>query len=178
MEAPEAYNNFYKRLLTYLDALPAEKKTALLYESIATVDNETLFLKLADTIGDLHLLDLEQVNRLIALENFQMQKRATKIITYDKLFYSSHDIEQLRSISEKIKTKFKERGSRSMKKQLLSSKEKEVWTCECGKTNDIGAYCAGCRKDIYGFTAKEITPPYALKIIEEKIGLISEYIEI
>lgn len=178
MESPEVLNKFYKRLLTYIGALTEEKQIELLYNSIATVESESLFLQLAEIIEDLHLLDLDQVNRLLTLADFEMQKRATKIIIYDKLFYNKQDIVKLRSIAEIIGRQFKERGSRSMKKQLLSSKEKEVWTCECGKTNEMGAYCSGCRKDIYGFTAKEVTPPYALQLIDEKIGLIAEYVEI
>jgi hypothetical protein len=69
----------------------------------------------------------------------------------------------LKSLIEIIKTKFPERGSRSMKKQLLSSKEKEVWNCECNKTNDIGSYCSACKKDIYGFTINEVSPPKVLQ---------------
>ncbi len=177
LEQPDAYNKFYKRALSYIDSLPESKKTTLLYNSIATVENEQLLLKLSDIIDDLQLLDLNQVAQLINAEDFQKQKRATRIITFDKLFYNKEDIEQLKSISTTIKSKFQERGTRSMKKQLLSSKEKEIWTCECGKTNDIGNYCNGCKKDIYGFTANEVAPQKALTNIEEKISLISEYAE-
>lgn len=114
---------------------------------------------------------------LINLDNFQKQKRATRIITYDKPFYNKQDIEKLKSLIEIIRTKFPERGSRSMKKQLLSSKEKEVWTCECSKTNDIDSYCSGCKKDIYGFTTNEVSPPKVLTNLEEKISLIAEYVK-
>ena len=64
-----------------------------------------------------------------------------------------------------------------MKKQLLSSKEKEVWACECSKTNDIGSYCSGCKKDIYGFSANEVSPSKVLANLEEKISLIAEYVD-
>ena len=64
-----------------------------------------------------------------------------------------------------------------MKKQLLSSKEKEVWTCECSKTNDIGSYCSSCKKDIYGFTSNEVSPPKVLTNLDENISLITEYVK-
>ena len=64
-----------------------------------------------------------------------------------------------------------------MKKQLLSSKEKEVWTCECSKTNDMDAYCSGCGQDIYGFKQTEVNASTAQDFIGQKIELISEYIE-
>ncbi len=64
-----------------------------------------------------------------------------------------------------------------MKKQLLSSKEKEVWTCECGKTSDIDSNCIGCNNDIYGFNENEVNPYSVNNYIQEKIGLIAEYLE-
>ncbi len=176
-DSPDALSKYYKPALTYFDALPESKRTELLYSSIEKVDNEPLLLKLSDIIDDLQLLDLDKTIELINNDDFQKQKRATKLLTYDKPFYNKQDIEKLKSLIEIIKTKFPERGSRSMKKQLLSSKEKEVWTCECSKTNDIGSYCSVCKKDIYGFTANEVSPPKVVTTLEEKISLITEYVE-
>ena len=176
-ESPDTLNKFYKKALTYIDSLPESKRTELLYNSIAQVDNEPLLLKLCEILDELQLLDLDKIMELISLDDFQKQKIATRIITYDKPFYNKQDIEKLKSLIEIIKTKFPERGSGSMKKQLLSSKEKEVWTCECSKTNDIGSYCSGCKKDIYGFTANEVFPPKVLTNLEEKISLITEYVK-
>ena len=64
-----------------------------------------------------------------------------------------------------------------MKKQLLSSKQKEVWTCECKSTNDIGSSCGNCGKDIFGFKQNEVTPVETILGLEEKIGLITEYLK-
>ncbi|MBS0646407.1 MAG: YbjQ family protein [Verrucomicrobia bacterium] len=176
-DSPDALSNFYKPALAYFDALPEAKKTNLLYSSIEKLDNEPLLLKLSDIIDDLQLLDLDKTFDLLNNEDFQKQKRAMKILTYDKPFYNKQDIDKLKSLIEIIKMKFPERGSRSMKKGLLSSKEKEVWTCECGKTNDIGSNCSGCKKDIYGFTTNEVSPPKVLTNLDEKISLITEYVE-
>lgn len=176
-DSPDALSNFYKPALAYFDSLPEGKKTELLYNSIEKIDNQHLAFKLSDTIDDLQLLDLDKTIELLNNNDFQKQKRATKILTYDKPFYNKQDIEKLKSLTEIIKTKFPERGSRSMKKQLLSSKEKEVWICECGKTNDIGGYCSGCKNDIYGFTSNEVSPPKVITTLDEKISLITEYVE-
>ena len=176
-ENQESFNKFYERTLNYISILPENKRIELLYGSIATGENEDLFLKLSDIVDDLKLLDLSQVLFLLKSQDFKIQKRATKLVTFDKPFYNKQDVEQLNTIAESIKVKFPERGNRSMKKQLLSSKEKEVWTCECGKTNDLGYYCTGCKRDIYGFTVMEVAPIEALAVIENKISLISEYIK-
>ncbi len=114
---------------------------------------------------------------LLQSDNFQAQKRGIRVVTCDKPFYNKQDKQDLQTIRDFMKITFVEHGTRTIKKQLLSSKEKEVWTCECGKTNDIGAYCSGCSQDIYGFKANEIKPETADNYIQQKIELISEYVE-
>lgn len=176
-ESIDGINKFYKRASTYIASLPESKRTELLYNSIVQVDNEPLLLKLSEIIKELQLLDLDKIIQIISLEDFQKQKRTTKILTYDKPFYNKEDINKLESLVEIIKMKFPERGSRSMKKQILSSKEREIWICECSKSNEIDSYCIGCKKDIYGFTANEVSPPIVLTSIKEKISLINEYVK-
>ena len=68
-----------------------------------------------------------------------------------------------------IKNTFFDKGTKSTKKQLLTSKEKEVWSCECGtKNNDIDNFCNSCHKDIYGFKSTEVTPLFVEKIFNPK----------
>jgi hypothetical protein len=62
---------------------------------------------------------------------------------------------------------------------LLSSKEKDVWICECGKVIDIAyKYCHSCEKDIYGFRATELAihPPAVREYIKQKIDVIRYYL--
>ena len=175
--AAEVSPDFYKKVLIYIDSLPEEKRLELLYDSILEEEDEKLVLKLCEIIEDLQLLDLNRVTTILHDEQFDKQKRGLKILTYDKPFYNKGDLEKIRSFVSLIKEKFTEKGTRSMKKQLLSSKEKEVWICECGKTNDIGSYCGNCNKDIYGFKSTEVNPLAVIYELEEKISLIEEYIK-
>ena len=167
----------YKQLTGYMDALPEGKKLDLLYNSIAEVESEQLALKLCQMIKELNLFDFKRSMDLLKSDDFQIQKRGIRIATYDKPFYNKGDQQDLQTIREFINATFIERGTRTTKKQLLSSKEKEVWACECGKSNDIGSYCNGCGKDIYGFKSNEIKPQFADTYLEQKIELISEYIK-
>lgn len=172
----ETKDFFYKKTVDYLDSLPEEKKLSFLYDSVSKEDDEQLVLKLCSAIEELQLLDFNYIEKVLKNEDFQKQKRGLRMITYDKPFYNKQDIEKLNSLTEFIKIRFPEQGKRFMKKQLLSSKEKEVWTCDCNSTVETGKYCGNCKKDIYGFTSSEISPPQALENIEEKISLISGYI--
>lgn len=179
--AEEQYNTgstekFYKLLVSYIDALPEQKKLNLLY-NWATVQNEQIALKLSEIIKKLNLFDFNRNMKLLKNDNFQIQKIGIRIVTYDKPFYDKQDIEDLQNIRKYIQDTFTERGTRATKKQLLSSKEKEVWICECGKTNDVDTYCSGCGQDIYGFKQNEVKPATVDNYIGQKIALISEYVE-
>jgi hypothetical protein len=110
-------------------------------------------------------------------DNFQVQKRGLRIATFDKAYYNKQDQLDLQVIREFISITFVEKGTRSTKKQLLTSKEKEVWSCECGKTNAVGSYCIGCDQDIYGFKQNEMKPDVVNEYIKQKIELISEFID-
>ena len=174
--SPETSEKFYKLLVGYIDALPEQKKIELLYIGI-NEQNEQIALKLSGIIRELNLFDFNRSMELLKSENFQTQKRGVRVVTYDKSFYRKQDMQDLQAIRDFIQTTFVERGTRTMKKQLLSSKEKEVWTCECGKTNELGTYCSGCGQDIYGFKQNEVKPAAADNYIGQKIELISEYVE-
>lgn len=171
---PDAVDKFYKNFVSYVDGLPETIKLNLLYTAIQTVETNELANKLCDIIIELQLLDFDQLNALLKNSDFRSQKRSLPIIAADKPFYNKQDLQELSAISEYIKSTFTERGARTRKKQLLSSKEKEMWICECGKTNDIGSYCGGCGQDIYGFNSTEAKPQKLVDYIEQKIGLISE----
>lgn len=175
--SPGTSANFYKLLVGYIDGLPENKKLNLLYNGICGEENEQIALKLSEIVKELNLFDFNRSMELLQSDDFQTQKRGLRVVTYDKPFYNKQDKKDLQTIRDYVKDTFVERGTRTMKKQLLSSKEKEVWTCECGKTNDIGAYCSGCSKDIYGFKANEVKPLLVDNYIQQKIELITEYVE-
>lgn len=174
--SPEVSEKFYKLLIGYVGAFPEEKKFEMLYNGIIE-QNEQIALKLSGIIKELNLFDFNRCMDILKSDNFQIQKRGIRVVTYDKSFYNKQDIHDLQTVRNIIQTTFVERGKRSMKKQLLSSKEKEVWTCECGKTNDVGVDCSGCGQDIYGFRQNELKPTTVDNYIEQKIELISEYIK-
>ncbi|MBO9199539.1 MULTISPECIES: YbjQ family protein [Niastella] len=173
---PGISEKFYRQLIGYIDGLPEKNKLDLLYNGIKLEENDQIAFKLSQIIKELNLFEFNRIAEMLKSDNFQIQKRGVRIATYDRPFYSMHDKQDLQTIRTLLKDIFVERGKRSMKKQLLSSKEKEVWTCECGKTNDIDNDCSGCQQDIYGFKPKELKPGVADNYIEQKIELISEYV--
>lgn len=168
---------FYRVLSSYIDGMPEDRKLDMLYNNIKDAKVDAVASKLSQLIKDLQLFDYGRIKELLASEDFKVQKRGLAVVTYDKPFYNNQDVSDLEALRSIVKDTFVERGTKSMKKQLLSSKEKEMWSCECGKTNDVGTYCSGCQQDIYGFKQKEIKPDYVDIHLKQKVELISECIK-
>lgn len=174
----DPYNVFNKNFISYIDALEESKRVSLLYDKIETETNQQVALYLSKIIKELNLFDYEKNMSLLNNSDFKKQKIGLRIATYDKSFYDKKDIENLNQTKAFVSSTFKERGEISMKKQLLSSKEKEVWNCECGNnSNEIEEYCGSCKKDIFGFKKSELKPIEIVKYIDQKIELINEYIK-
>lgn len=174
----EPYNLFNKNFISYIDSLDESKRVSLLYNKIETETNHQVALYLSKIIKELNLFDYEKNMSLLKNSDFKKQKIGLRIATYDKSFYDKKDIENLNQTKTFVSSTFKERGEISMKKQLLSSKEKEVWNCECGNnSNEIGEYCGSCKNDIFGFKESEMKPTEIMKYIDQKIELINEYIK-
>jgi uncharacterized protein YbjQ (UPF0145 family) len=171
-----AFEKFRKPLLGYLDVLPEEKKLQLLYDGVKSEQNEQVGLKLAEIIKDLNLFDFQKTMELLASDNFSVQKRGLQVASYDKPFYNRQDVLDLQKMISYIQENFRERGTITFKKQLLSSKEKQVWVCGCGKTNDMDVYCSGCGQDVFGFRQDEVKPNKVSNYLQQKVELISEYL--
>lgn len=174
---PDTYANFNKNFIFYVEALDENKKVSLLYDRIENEQNHQVALYLAKVVKHLNLFNYEKTIGLLKNLDFKKQKIGLRISTYDKLFYDKKDVQNLESIKNFIDSNFKERGEISTKKQLLSSKEKDVWNCECGyKSNEIGGNCESCHNDILGFKQTEMKPKEIVEYINQKIELIQEFL--
>jgi uncharacterized protein YbjQ (UPF0145 family)/CDGSH-type Zn-finger protein len=172
--------SFYLKMLRYLEAFPEEQRAALLYDAVQKEDNETLQNALVNIIKELRLLDLNYVKQLLENADFTKRKKGFQILLFDKPFFNKQDLAELEALKNYAQANFKERGTRTTKKQLLSSKEKDVWMCDCGRTNDLNQYepyCDGCSKDIFGFSKSEMPFEKALRNIDYKINLIKQLVE-
>lgn len=171
----EQLPGFFEAIKEYLDEFDDSIKTRILYDRILIENNEEIRIKLCELIESSNLLDFKYINKILESDDFSKKKIATRLLTHDKLSYEREDLREIENMISKIQSCFPETGAYSQKKGLFSSKEKEVWTCSCGKTNNqIGETCTSCSKDIYGFTVKETSPPDVVEILEERKALLNE----
>lgn len=156
--------------------LQIEPKIAakLVYDHMAKEDSSGVIKALTHVIKDLQLIDFDLIEKALKSNDFEKQKRILFAVIYDKEYYTKSDIEKMRELKNIIQSTFQERGERTSKKQMFSSKEKEVWKCECGKTTEMGEHCFHCGKDIYGFKNNEVKPQEAVSYLDEKLTVIEE----
>jgi len=171
-------NNFSNHLSEYLSIIDSDIAIDCLYNKLLEVQKDKIRKKLIEKITELQLVDYAKIIGLIKEQDFNIQKCGVQILRAEKLSYEKSDIQHIDEIINLVSSVFVERGEKSTKKKALSSKEKEIWICECGKENDIEKkYCSNCQKDIYGFNEQEVKPieiaeklVNELEILKEKIG--------
>lgn len=176
----DTISTFLNNTESFLRALEPEERVRLIY---TTLRDKTAGKKAADflekVIDKECLLNFKEVTRLLEDEDLEVKKRGLRVSVKDLQYYKIEDIDEYLKIVELVQESFQKRGTSTMKKGLLSSKEKECWQCECGKVNDMDiTYCTKCSNDIYGFSEAEVTPKKALAFIENKISLIKELLEV
>ena len=115
---------------------------------------------------------------IIKIENTKVSKRALSVLSSEKPYYKKEDIAQLKNLRILINNHFNKTGEITTKKQMLSSKETEVWKCECSKINSMDYVMRlKCDKDIYGFEKGMMNPKEAKEIISNKIDIIQSIMD-
>lgn len=162
----------YQKLLTYLYSLPVEIRIELLYKQIIEQKSILINSKFFLLIKELMAYDETKLKMYLSHPDSVIRGKALQIITYDKPFYSIEDIKTFQDYIEIIKQNFPKYEISSQKK-LLSSKEIEIWKCECGEKNELDIVnCSKCGRDIYGFISGEINPEKAILQMTENIEIV------
>jgi uncharacterized protein YbjQ (UPF0145 family)/CDGSH-type Zn-finger protein len=164
----EELNKFSIHLSEYLSIIDSDIAIDCLYNKLLEEPKDKLRKKLIEKISELQLIDFDRIIGLIKEQDFSIQKCGVQILKADKMSYEKSDIHRIDNIINLVSSTFNERGEKSTKKKALSSKEKEIWICECGKENNIDKkYCSTCQKDIYGFNEQEVKP---IEIAEKMVN--------
>jgi uncharacterized protein YbjQ (UPF0145 family) len=175
----EVLKNYKERFILYFKLLDRETQINFLYRQLRDPELKYFSLKLVlKLIEDEDLLDLTKVEAIMKIENVNVSKRALSVLSSEKPYYKKEDIAQLKHLSIIIDNHFNKTGKITSKKQMLSSKETEVWECECGKINSMDYLkCLRCQKDIYGFEKGMINPKEAKEMISNKIDIIESIVD-
>jgi uncharacterized protein YbjQ (UPF0145 family) len=164
---------FIKRCKELFYSLPTEMIKDHLYALFR--GNANLYRFALEIIGELSLLDLENLYELIGSENFDLRKRALQLLRFHKPYYYEADVQVLDELIKLIDKAFEPRAERITEKAMLSSKVKELWKCDCGSKVEVSnTYCHQCFRDKWGFGTNEINPTKAKSLVSERIAVLKE----
>ncbi|MDA3837489.1 MAG: heavy metal-binding domain-containing protein [Candidatus Delongbacteria bacterium] len=173
----ELLKTLKNNIVEYFNVLDNEFASKFLYEYLKKELNQKLRSAIEDIIIKVGLTDYKSIIELSNNDEFLIQKSAVQLSGAEKDVYKKQDIALIKEIIDILNTKFVMRGEISSKKKLMSSKEKEIWICECKAENEmVRSYCMQCNKDIYGFKKSEINPKEAIKILEQKFEILESVI--
>lgn len=169
----ESKERFKKLFSIYLNCFDHKSLNNILFEELKSSSNEKLKF-ITEIIIERQTFSYNHILKLLKSTDLNIKKRGLELSIANKKQYKIDDKKALEEILDIINSNFKERGTITSKKSLLSSKEKNVWNCECGHQNDIGEYCNQCKNDIMGFNKNEIKINEVIPLINEKIEILSE----
>lgn len=174
----EEFNRFSTHLIEYFSIIDSDIAIDCLYNKLLEEPKDKLRKKIIEKISELQLLDFDRITGLLKNQDFSIQKCGVQILKAEKASYEKSDIQRIDNIINIVSSSFNERGERSTKKKALSSKEKEIWICECGKENDMDRkYCSACQKDIYGFLEQEVEPMVIAEKLVNELEILKSTIE-
>lgn len=172
----EKLNKLKTNTLEYFSIINSEFASKELYNKLKEEELSELAREniIKITIGT-NLIDYNQIIQLLKHSNFNVQKSGVQIANFDKETYDKQDINQINEVLELITTIFNKRGEITTKKKLLSSKDLNIWICECQKENkEENIHCLKCGKDIFGFTENEKKPKEVIELLTNKIQLLRQ----
>lgn len=168
-------NAIKKHIIEYFMSIDYGLASACIYEKLTTELHPKTRRHISDILIKSNLVDYEKISTLLKNPDFLVQKSAIQICSNHKLSYEVNDISLIENIVDSIKSNFKERGVKSTKKKMLSSKENNIWICECNKENNsIDLYCSSCGNDISGFSKTEIKPNELIDKLNSKIEILKD----
>ncbi|MDB5154666.1 MAG: hypothetical protein JWR54_3417 [Mucilaginibacter sp.] len=175
----ETFKDVTKLYKEYFANIDAESAINVLYEALLKETDIKLLNQILEMINQYDLVDYDYCEKLLKSDSLMQKKLALKILYSDKPFYITDDINKLKQISDLIQSSFNLRATLSTKKGFMSSNEKEVWICECGKSNSADdQYCNSCTKDKFGFKANEVKRESVLESLENKSQALKEFFSV
>jgi len=148
------------------------KRINIPYEYYINNDSEYFSEFIYDLITELAIFNIEKIVEYLASEDPKKKQRALKLAIVDKPYFTIDDIADFIKIENSIKNNFNENGEIQIAKSKLTSREKEIWRCKCGNSNNVDAQRCNCGLDRMGFYEGETTSDTAIDILHGNIDLI------
>jgi CDGSH-type Zn-finger protein len=162
-----------QRSEAYFRSLPPDELKRSLYAGLTEFSKPVPIFVLR-LLGQLDLLDYDVAEELLNSKNLASKKVGLKLLRLNKANYTSEDVYKIEKLREQVLSAFAKRGKEIEVDKLLSSKKKQKWLCECGKSvNTESVCCPSCFHDIYGFTSGELKAKTVADLLARKANALA-----
>lgn len=174
----ERLSDFKNNITDYFSIIDSGFSIDCLYKKLGEKLSSRARRRIIKIIKEIRLVDYSEVISLLKQSDFVVQKTAVEIAQLEKETYDKSDLKLIAETVKLIMSIFPERGEKTTKKKILSTKEKEIWICECKKVNDVETeYCVNCDKDIFGFDINESKPDIVTDKLLDMIEILGSFLE-
>jgi uncharacterized protein YbjQ (UPF0145 family) len=166
-------NEFKDNLKAFFENINRELATSQIFAFIEN-NGEKDLKPVFSILKELNLVDFEKNLSLLSSDNQNHNNIGALILGVHKKTYFKSDIKIIKENIDKLESKFPAKVEFYQTLDNLTSKEIQVWKCECGKENSLEReICRGCNKDIYGLKNSNIN----LREIKENLKHRLEILE-
>lgn len=125
-------------------------------------------------IHALHLLDLEEAERLIASDHFEMRRRGLHLLRTERESYGLGDLAAMERILAALRKETPLYGEIFTRKGMLGG-ARTAYRCRCSEVRDrLDVRCIRCQRDQHGFSTHDNTPALAIPFLEHRISVLRE----
>ena len=174
----EELSGFANHTSDYFSIIDSDIATDCLYNRLNVELPTKTRSRIIKIITEIKLVDYSKIIDCLKHSEFYVQKTGVELSQSEKQSYEKTDIKLIDDIINLIAGNFSQRGEKTTKKKMLSSKEKDIWICECEKENDGDeVYCENCHKDIFGFGNREAKPKNVIEQLINTMEILKATIE-
>jgi len=157
-----------ERYVKYFSVIPEEPAAAALYETIAQETSAHWVDDLLEIIDAVGLVEYNRVYAMLQSRDRDEQLLGVRLLKCSKKTYTATDVALMEKCCEQVERLFPSSAE-------VSSGQKKVWICECGKKNDVDEpYCTKCGRSKRGVRQSEAPIDQILGEVDLQISVLKK----
>jgi len=173
-ESPLTRGDAIEKARPYFAALGAEAAARRLFPYLAPRDKTPSRVRnaAADLIRQLALMDYPLLLAVLDSPDVEAARRGLQVATAPRQLYAADDVERIRAVRERVRTRFVPRWERTTTKGMFG-REHAAWSCPCGGTPGAeDTCCPKCERDTYGLATGDVRPEEVGEYLDELLEVL------
>jgi uncharacterized protein YbjQ (UPF0145 family) len=173
-ESPGARADEIERARRYFSALGPDVAARRVFPYLKPRDKTAPRVRTAaaDLVRQLDLMDYRLLLELLDDPDTETARRGLQVATAFRQEYAAEDVEHIRAVRERVRTRFTPRWKPTKVKGMFG-KEHTAWSCPCGGTPGAeDKLCPQCERDTLGLAYRDMTPQQVDEYLAELLEVL------